>query len=52
MTTDEVGEFFDVHPRIVLRMIREERLKAEKKGWVWLVHRSNLPTTWPPPAVT
>jgi len=49
LTTDEVAERFDVHPRIVLRMIRENRLKATKKGWVWLVHRNDVPSSWPPP---
>jgi len=50
-TTDEVAEQFQVHPRVVLRMIREDRLKATKKGWVWLVHRSELPASWPPPVI-
>lgn len=49
LTTDEVAEHFNVPARIVLRMIRDERITAEKKGWVWLVHRSNLPDSWPPP---
>lgn len=47
-TTDEVADYFGVPARSVLRMIREGRLKAEKKGWVWLVHKSNLPESWPP----
>jgi len=49
LTTDEVAEYFDVPARIVLRMIRDDRITAEKKGWMWLVHRSNLPASWPPP---
>lgn len=51
LTTEEVAEKFEVHPRLVLRMIREDRLKATKKGWVWLVHREDLPKLWPPPVV-
>jgi excisionase family DNA binding protein len=49
LTTDEVAERYGVQPRMVLRMIREKRLVAVKKGWVWLVHRTSLPTVWPPP---
>lgn len=49
LTTEEVAAIYNVHPRIVLRMIREGRLVATKKGWVWLCHRSHLPEAWPPP---
>lgn len=49
LTTEEVAELFQVHPRVVLRMIREGRLSAEKKGWVWLLYKDELPATWPPP---
>ena len=48
LTTDEVAEHYGVPARVVLRMIREQRLPAQKKGWVWLVHESDLPATWPP----
>lgn len=50
LTTDEVAAIYNVPARIVLRMIRENRLQAEKKGWVWLIHRDQLPKTWPPAA--
>lgn len=49
-TTDEVAALYGVHPRVVLRMIREKRLEAAKKGWQWLVHESCLPASWPPPS--
>lgn len=48
LTTDEVAERFHVPSRVVLRMIREKRLKAHKKGWQWLVWKDDLPKTWPP----
>ena len=48
LTTDEVAEHFQVPSRVVLRMIREKRLKAHKKGWQWLVHQKDLPANWPP----
>jgi hypothetical protein len=47
--TNDVAEIFDVPPRVVLRMIREERLKAVKVSWVWMIHQSWLPDSWPPP---
>lgn len=49
LTTEEVAEIFGIPPRIVLRMIRQDRLQATKKGWVWLVHRRHVPKSWPPP---
>lgn len=49
MTTEEVAQHFGVSPHAVVRMIRQERLRATKKGWVWLVHKRDLPATWPPP---
>lgn len=49
MTTQEVAEHYGVPSRIVLRMIRQERLSAQKLGWQWVVHRSQLPESWPPP---
>ena len=49
LTTQQVADHFDIHPRVVLRMIREGRLQAVKFGWQWVVHRSQLPATWPPP---
>lgn len=50
LTTDDVALLFGIHPRKVLRMIREDRIKAVKKGWVWLIHESEVPTSWPPAA--
>lgn len=49
MTTNDVAARYDTQPRTVLRMIREGRLKATKMGWVWFVHKDDLPKTWPPP---
>lgn len=49
LTTAEVAEYYNASPRLVLRMIREGRLKAEKRGWVWFVHKAWLPREWPPP---
>ena len=49
LTTQEVGEMFDVPPRVVLRMIRENRLQATKMGWQWVINKSDVPDTWPPP---
>lgn len=49
MTTTDVANRYDVPTRIVLRMIREGRLKAMKLGWQWVILESDLPETWPPP---
>lgn len=51
LTTQQVADHYRVHPRVVLRMIREDRLSAEKLGWQWMIHESSLPETWPPPVV-
>lgn len=52
LTTKQVADMYDVPTRTVLRMIREERLHADKIGWQWFVHESQLPSSWPPPALT
>lgn len=49
LTTNEVANHYGVPVHHVLRMIREGRLKAQKKGWQQLVHVSDLPKSWPPP---
>ena len=49
LTTKEVAERYGVPTKVVLRMIREERLTAQQKGWIWLVHIDDLPSEWPPP---
>jgi len=49
LTTKEVADRFNVPTKTVLRMIREGRLVAVQKGWVWLVHVDDLPHEWPPP---
>jgi len=49
LTTKEVADHYGVQTKSVLRMIREDRLKACQKGWIWLVHVDDLPSTWPPP---
>lgn len=49
LTTKEVAELYGVPTKAVLRMIREDRLKAQQKGWIWLVHKDDLPGEWPPP---
>jgi excisionase family DNA binding protein len=49
LTTKEVAAYYGVPTKTVLRMIREQRLPAEQKGWIWLVHIDNLPREWPPP---
>lgn len=49
LCTDEVAAHFNVTRRAVLRMIRLGRLRAQKKGWEWLVHHRDLPSEWPPP---
>lgn len=48
LTTEQVAERFGVPNHRVLRMIRTERLKATKLGWIWLIHETDLPETWPP----
>lgn len=52
MSTKQVADHFGVPTRVVLRMIREGRLRARKFEWVWVVHRNDLPETWPPPKTT
>lgn len=47
LTTEEVAEHFGVPTRVIVRMIRDEKLPATKKGWVYLVHRSDLPASIP-----
>lgn len=49
LTTKDVGERFNVPSTRVLRMIRLGRIKARKFNWVWVVHVSDLPESWPPP---
>lgn len=49
LTTKEVADLFGVPTKTVLRMIREDRLKAQQKGWIWLVYIDDLPGVWPPP---
>lgn len=49
-TTEEVAEHYSVPTRIVLRHIRNGRIPATKKGWVYLVHVNDLPKSWPPTA--
>ena len=49
LTTKEVADHYGVPTKAVLRMIREDRLKAHQKGWIWLVHIDDLPGAWPPP---
>jgi excisionase family DNA binding protein len=51
LTTQQVAERYAVTSRTVLRLIREGRLTAHKVGWVWLVHRDDLPVQWPPPII-
>lgn len=48
-TPRQVAELFGVTALAVTRMIQRGRLKAEKKDWMLLIHKSNLPTSWPPP---
>jgi len=48
LTTEDVAEHYGVPVNKVLRMIREDRLEATKKGWVYLIHRTWLPEAWPP----
>jgi len=50
LTTDDVAEHYNIPTRIVLRNIRNGRLPAVKKGWVYLIHVTHLPATWPPTA--
>lgn len=49
LCTEDVALLFNVRPTVVLRMIREGRLRATKFSWVWAIHRSWIPDTWPPP---
>ena len=49
LTTKEVADHYGVPTKTVLRMIREDRLRASQKGWIWLVHKDDLPREWPPP---
>lgn len=51
LTTQGVADHFGVPVRSVLTMIRKGRLPAQKLGWVWLIHESQLPESWPPPPV-
>lgn len=48
LTTEEVAEHYGVFNRVVLRHIREGHLPAVKKGWIYLVHKDDLPEEWPP----
>jgi excisionase family DNA binding protein len=48
LTTQEVADHYGVPTKTVLRMIREDRLKASKRGWVWFIHKDDLPNNWPP----
>jgi hypothetical protein len=48
-TTAEVAGTYGVEPAAVLRMIRRGRLPASKLGWVWVVHKDDMPSRWPPP---
>lgn len=48
-STQQVAMLYGASIRSVLRMIREGRLPAHKFGWVWAVHETDLPKTWPPP---
>lgn len=50
-STEDVAATFNVRPAVVLRMIREGRLRAVKFSWVWAIHRSWIPNSWPPPKV-
>lgn len=51
LTTREVAEYYGIPMRSVHRMIREGRLVAHKVGWVYVIHRQDLPQTWPPPVI-
>ena len=50
LTTDDVAERYNVPTRSVLTHIRNGRLPATKKGWVYLIHETQLPKSWPPAA--
>jgi len=45
LTTDEVAEHYNVPTRVVIRAIREGKIPATKKGWMYLVHESDLPAS-------
>ena len=47
-TVRQVAEVFGIQDRQVVAMIRCGRLRAEKKGWQYLVHKSWVPRSWPP----
>jgi excisionase family DNA binding protein len=49
LTVEEVASRYQVPAKSVVRMIRKQRLVAEKKGWMWLLPVDELPEAWPPP---
>ena len=51
LTVEETANRYQVPTKSVLRMIRQGRLVAEKKGWMWLVNVEDLPDAWPPPTL-
>lgn len=52
LTPREVAEKYGVPYHQVMRMIYEQRLLAEKVGWMWIVQVEHLPKEWPPPKKT
>ena len=49
VTVQQIADRFKVPRKSVVRVIRQGRIKAEKKGWEWLVHTRDVPASWPPP---
>ena len=39
LTVEETAEVLDYHPNSVRKMVRAGRLRADKKGTMWLVYR-------------
>ncbi len=39
LTVEEAAEMLDYHPESVRQLIRDGKLRADKKGTMWLVYR-------------
>jgi len=51
VTTKDVANRFGVKVRDVQYYIKNGRIEAERvgdEGYFYLIHRSNVPKTWPP----
>lgn len=42
LTTAEAAEYLKVSQRKILKACQEGTIVAEKKGWMWLIHKEEL----------